>query len=57
MEYEKVNGLNLTTYRKYAPANWEGEVIKEEWNEQISEHIEFNNGFTLTSISKVDADQ
>ena len=37
LQYEKINDIWLSTYRKYAPANWDGEVIKEEWNEQITE--------------------
>lgn len=53
LKYEDVNGLKLTTYRQYAPANWQGEVIKEEWNEQISKRIKFNNGFTASNITKI----
>lgn len=52
VKYEKMDGLQLTTYRKYAPANWEGKVIKEQWNEQISRKIKFNNGFTASSIQQ-----
>ena len=53
MEYEEVDGLMLSTYRAYAPANWQGEVIKQEWNEEISRKIKFNNGFTESSITKI----
>jgi len=51
LKYEKIEGLYLPTYRKYAPADWEGNVIKDEWNEQISKNIKFNNGFTPDNIS------
>ena len=53
LEYEELDGLMFTTYRKYAPANWEGKVIKEEWNEQISKNIKFNNGFTEATITQI----
>lgn len=44
-EYEEVDGALLMTYRKYAPANWAGEVLKDAWTEEISNNIKFNNGF------------
>lgn len=53
MKYEEVDGLMLSTYRAYTPANWEGEVIKEDWNEEISRDIKFNNGFTKANITKI----
>ena len=48
--YEKMNDIYVSTYRKYAPADWDGNVIKEEWNEQITKNVKFNNGFNLQSI-------
>ncbi|MEM8909679.1 MAG: hypothetical protein AAGD05_17660, partial [Bacteroidota bacterium] len=50
VEYEKINGIYLTTYRKYAPADWEGNVIKESWTEQFTKNVTFNNGFNLENI-------
>ena len=50
LDYEQINGIWVSTYRKYAPADWDGNVIKEEWNEQISKNIKFNNGFSLENI-------
>ena len=50
VEYEKINNIYVSTYRKYAPADWDGNVIKEEWNEQITKNIKFNNGFNLGNI-------
>ncbi|MEO1050390.1 MAG: hypothetical protein AAFX87_07180 [Bacteroidota bacterium] len=50
VKYEKINGIYLTTYRKYAPANWDGEVIKEAWTEQFTKNVKFNNGFDLENI-------
>ncbi len=52
VKYEKINGIYVTTYRKYAPANWDGKVIKETWTEQFTKNIKFNNGFDLNNIQK-----
>lgn len=47
LAYEEIDGLQLSTYRKYAPANWDGEVVNNEaWTEQITQNIRFGNGFT-----------
>ncbi|MEL6556716.1 MAG: DUF6503 family protein [Bacteroidota bacterium] len=53
MKYEEVDGLMLSTYRAYAPANWEGKVIKEDWTEEISTNIKFKNNFDKTNITKI----
>lgn len=48
VKYEDISGIKLTTYREYAPANWQGELTSDEgWTTQVSEHIKFNNGFEL----------
>ncbi|MEL7002908.1 MAG: DUF6503 family protein [Bacteroidota bacterium] len=52
VKHEEIDGLKLTTYRKYAPANWNGEVIAEQWTEEISENVKFNNGFEATAFAK-----
>jgi len=52
VKHEEVDGLKLTTYRKYAPANWEGEVLEEQWTEEISENVKFNNGFETSAFAK-----
>ena len=46
VKYEEVDGVKLTTYREYAPANWDGDIIQEQWTKEMSEDIKFNNGFT-----------
>jgi len=53
LEYEEINGIYLSTYRRYAPADWEGNLIKEAWTEQITEKVKFNNGFDLRSIQNL----
>lgn len=50
VKYEKIDGVYLSTYRKYAPADWDGNVIKESWTEQFTKNVKFNNGFDLESI-------
>ncbi|MEL7004199.1 MAG: hypothetical protein AAFN93_15880 [Bacteroidota bacterium] len=52
VKYEKINGVYLTTYRKYAPADWDGNVIKEAWTEQFTRNVKFNNGFDLENIQR-----
>ena len=50
VSYEKINGIYLTTYRKYASADWDGNVDTDVWTEQFTKHIRFRNGFTAESI-------
>lgn len=50
LKYEKVNGIYLSTYRKYAPADWDGNVKGTSWTEQITKNVKFNNGYNLESI-------
>lgn len=50
VKYEKVDGIYIPTYRKYAPADWDGNVIKESWTEQFSKNVKFNNGYNLENI-------
>ena len=52
LKYEKIKGIYLSTYRKYAPADWNGNVIKESWTEQLTQNVEFNNDFDLESIRR-----
>jgi len=44
VEYAKRGGLLLPTYRKYSPANWEGEIVKDQVFEQEMKEIEFGTG-------------
>lgn len=52
LKYEKFGDIYLTTYRKYAPADWNGNVVKKAWTEQFTKNVKFNNGFNLVSIQK-----
>jgi len=45
VQYAEVEGLKLPVYRKYAKSDWEGNILDENWAEEISEDIKFNNGF------------
>ncbi|MEO1013012.1 MAG: DUF6503 family protein [Bacteroidota bacterium] len=50
LKYEKFGDVYLTTFRKYAPADWNGNVIKEAWTEQFTKNVKFNNGYDLNNI-------
>ena len=52
VSYEKIDGVYLTTYRKYAPADWDGEVKEDAWIEQTTRNVKFNNGYNLESIQQ-----
>lgn len=46
LEYERVDGVLLTTKRKYAPADWSGKLRgKPQWTDEISVGIRFDNAF------------
>lgn len=49
-KYEKINGVYLSTYRKYTSADWDGNVLKESWTEQLTKNVKFNNGYNLENI-------
>ncbi|TYA71706.1 DUF6503 family protein [Seonamhaeicola marinus] len=53
VKYEKIDGVFVSTYRKYAPADWDGNVIKDNWTEQFTRNIKFNNGFDLENIQSL----
>lgn len=50
VKYEKIDGLYLSTYRKYASADWDGNVLKDSWTEQLTKNVKFNNGYNLENI-------
>ncbi len=55
LRYEEFSGAKLTTYRAYAPANWQGELTSDEgWTTQISDNIQFNNGFKPSVFRRPD---
>lgn len=56
IEYQDVNGVKVPAYRKYAPADWDGNVVKEEWVENHYKKVKFNNGFTKDMFTKPQAD-
>ncbi|PJF32948.1 MAG: hypothetical protein CUN57_03405, partial [Phototrophicales bacterium] len=45
VQYEEVSGLKLPAHRKYTRADWDGKPKSNDWNEEISNNIKFNNGF------------
>jgi len=42
VKYENVEGILLTTYRKYTKSNWEANILKDAWTEEITKDIKFN---------------
>lgn len=42
VKYENVDGILLTTYRKYTQSDWQANVIKDVWIEEITKDIKFN---------------
>ncbi len=50
VNYEKIDGVYVSTYRKYAPADWNGNKKKGPWTEQYTTNVNFNNGYTLENI-------
>lgn len=52
VEYEEIAGFKLPTQRKYAPADWDGNVTKNEWTREICTDVKFKNGFERTLFEK-----
>ncbi|WP_350289652.1 hypothetical protein [uncultured Croceitalea sp.] len=52
VKYEKIDGIYISTYRKYAPADWDGNKKEGPWTEQYTKNVKFNNGYNLENISK-----
>lgn len=42
VKYENVEGILLTTYRKYTKSDWKATVLKDVWVEEITKDIKFN---------------
>lgn len=42
VKYENVEGILLTTYRKYTKSDWEATILKDVWIEEITKDIKFN---------------
>ena len=49
--YENVDGILLTTYRKYTKSDWNANVIKDLWVEEITKDIKFNQKLNKALIN------
>ena len=49
--YENVDGILLTTYRKYTKSDWNANVIKDVWVEEITKDIKFNQKLNKALIN------
>jgi len=45
VEYQTVDGVKVPKYRKYAPSDWDGNIMEEKWTENYFDNIKFNNNF------------
>ncbi|WP_378187433.1 hypothetical protein ACE939_03725 [Aquimarina sp. W85] len=48
VSYEKIDGILLTTYRKYTKSDWNAKVLTDSWVEEISTDIKFNQNLDKT---------
>ena len=46
VEHEDINGLLIPAKRKYTKANWDGEILNEDWINVHWTDIKFNNNLT-----------
>ena len=42
VKYENIEGILLTTYRKYTKSDWKANVLKDVWVEEITKDIKYN---------------
>jgi hypothetical protein len=42
VKYEDIEGILLTTYRKYTKSDWNAKVINDVWVEEITKDVKFN---------------
>ncbi|MGB5417816.1 hypothetical protein [Algibacter sp.] len=52
VKYEKVEGILLTTYRKYTKSDWEANVLNDAWIEEITKDIKFNQNLDIALFDK-----
>lgn len=52
VKYENVDGILLTTYRKYTKSDWEANVLKDVWVEEITKDIKFNQNLDKAIFNK-----
>lgn len=45
LEYEVVEGIHVSTKRRFTNSDWQGKIVGEKWSEQTSEQVKFNNEF------------
>ena len=50
IEYQEISGVILPVKRRYTKSNWKGEIIDNNWTEEIMIDIKFNNGFNESSF-------
>tara|TARA_R110002049_G_scaffold80951_7_gene205873 strand:+ start:666 stop:1457 length:792 start_codon:yes stop_codon:yes gene_type:complete len=52
VKYENINGVLLTTYRKYTKSDWKANVIKDAWVEELTKDVKFNQDLDKALFNK-----
>ena len=52
VEYQEVDGVKVPAFRKYAKADWDGNILEDKWVENHFRNVKFNNGFTRDMFKK-----
>ncbi len=52
VKYEELNGVLLPANRKLTKSNWNGDILGDDWTEEIMTDIKFNNGFRKEDFDK-----
>lgn len=52
VSYTSHGGVQLPTYRKYTRSNWEGDILKDVWAEEICTDVRMNTGLSAKDFLK-----
>ncbi len=45
--YERFGEVMIPTHIRYTESTWEGDILEDKWNEEIFEHLKFNQGVVI----------
>ena len=52
IEYKEISGVMLPVKRKFTKSNWRGEILDDNWTEEIMTDIKFNVGVNKSNFNK-----
>jgi hypothetical protein len=52
VEYEQIDGVVLPAKRRLTKSNWDGDILEDNWTEEIMTDIKFNNSFKREDFDK-----